>query len=169
MVSRKQKNSTGGRKVAGTASGATRRQALHGRLRAVLGGEGRHFTQQRATVFEYLSGADHHPTAEEVFLAVKPKLPKISLATVYKNLEALVACGAAAKLTYGDAAARYEVRRDHHYHTRCLQCGSLTDLEPAAGTEWLQRISPPPGFEVTDYRLELLGYCRHCRKKQKTG
>ncbi len=164
VVSRKTEHSTGSRKTAGAA----RRQALHGRLRTALGGEGRHFTQQRATVFEYLSGADHHPTAEEVFLAVKSKLPKISLATVYKNLEALVACGAATKLTYGDAAARYEVRRDHHYHTRCLQCGSLADLEPA-DANWLQRISPPPGFEVTDYRLELLGRCRHCRKKQKNG
>jgi Fe2+ or Zn2+ uptake regulation protein len=146
-----------------------RKQELHQTLRAALGDEGRHFTRQRAAVFEYLNRVTHHPTAEEVFLAIKPAVPKISLATVYKNLEALVACGAAAKLTYGDAAARYEVRRDHHYHARCLKCGSITDLEPAAGAEWLQQISPQPGFEITDYRLELLGYCRYCRKRQKNN
>ena len=48
-------------------------------------------------------------------------------------LEALVACGAASKLTYGDGAARYDIRTDHHYHSRCLGCGRITDLEPRGG------------------------------------
>src|SRR5262245_2578171 len=91
-------------------------------LRGMLDRQGASFTRQRATVFEYLRRAHHHPTAEEVFVAVKRDLPKISLATVYKNLEALVACGAASKLLFGDSAARYEIRTDPHYHTRCLKC-----------------------------------------------
>lgn len=132
-------------------------------LRQALGDEGRHLTEQRAAVFGYLSSVDHHPTADEVFMAVREKLPKISLATVYKNLEALVACAAASKLTYGDAAARYEARRDHHYHTRCLKCGSLADLEPAASEQLIALLKPPRGFKVEDYRIELLGVCRNCR------
>lgn len=143
------------------------RKAVQQQLRASLGREGRHFTRQRATVFDYLSQVTHHPTADDVYLAVKATLPKISLATVYKNLEALVACGFASRLTYGDGAARYETRRDPHYHQRCLLCGSLTDLEPVAGKELLRRIQPTGGFEATDFRLELLGHCRACRKKAK--
>src|SRR5262245_36312473 len=81
-------------------------------LRRMLGNSGANFTRQRAAVYGYLRAVDHHPTAEEVFLAVKQDLPKISLATVYKNLEALVACGAASKLAYGDAATRYDIRTD---------------------------------------------------------
>ncbi|HEX8071424.1 MAG TPA: transcriptional repressor [Pyrinomonadaceae bacterium] len=131
-------------------------------LRALLGTRGGHMTRQRLTVYEYLRGVTHHPTAEEVFLSVKRKLPKISLATVYKNLEALVACGAAAKLTYGDGSARYDIRTDHHYHTRCLKCGKVTDLDAAQGDEWLRRITPQGGFKVKDFRLELLGYCKQC-------
>lgn len=121
-------------------------------------------TSQRAAVYEYLSGVEHHPTAEEVFLAVKPKLPRISLATVYKNLEALVQCGAVSKLTYGDAAARYDIRTDHHYHTRCLGCAKIWDLDARKGSGLLARIKPQAGFDVKDYRLELLGYCRECRR-----
>jgi Fe2+ or Zn2+ uptake regulation protein len=143
-------------------------QELHRALRIALGNEGRHFTRQRAAVFEYLGQVNHHPTADEVFLAVREKLPRISLATVYKNLEALAACGAVVKLTYGDAAARYEIRSDHHYHTRCLKCGRITDLDATTGAEWLRRIQPQAGFEVTDYRLELLGYCHGCRKNKPT-
>ncbi|MBA3805819.1 MAG: transcriptional repressor, partial [Acidobacteria bacterium] len=63
-------------------------------LRQKLNTLGAQLTPQRAAVYHYLSEVTHHPTAEEVFLAVKPKLPRISLATVYKNLEALVQCGA---------------------------------------------------------------------------
>lgn len=132
-------------------------------LRQKLDERGGHLTRQRAAVFDYLSGVDHHPTAEEVFLNVKRKLPRISLATVYKNLEALVACQAVSKLTYGDGSARYDIRTDHHYHTRCLKCGRIWDLEAADGVAALKQIEPQPGFTVADYRLELLGYCKDCK------
>ena len=137
-----------------------RREALRQQLRT----KGAQLTEQRAAVHDYLSGVAHHPTAEEVFLAVKARVPRISLATVYKNLEALVQCGAAAKLTYGDASARYDIRTDHHYHTRCLACGRIWDLDAKEGAELLKRIKPQAGFEVEDYRLELLGRCRECRR-----
>jgi Fe2+ or Zn2+ uptake regulation protein len=139
---------------------AQRREALRQQLRT----KGAQLTEQRAAVHDYLSGVAHHPTAEEVFLAVKARVPRISLATVYKNLEALVQCGAVSKLTYGDASARYDIRTDHHYHTRCLACGKIWDLDAKEGTELLKRIKPQAGFEVEDYRLELLGRCRECRR-----
>jgi Fe2+ or Zn2+ uptake regulation protein len=138
-------------------------------LRQKLNTRGAQLTTQRAAVYEYLSGVEHHPTAEEVFLAVKPRLPRISLATVYKNLEALAACGAVSKLTYGDASARYDIRTDHHYHTRCLGCGKLWDVDAPGGTTRLEHIKPQAGFEVKHYRLELLGYCRQCRTKGTSG
>lgn len=139
---------------------ASKREKLQHRLSS----QGAHLTQQRAAVFDYLSQVEHHPTAEEVFLAVKRKLPRISLATVYKNLETLVACGTVSKLTYGDAAARYDIRTDHHYHTRCLECGKIWDLDAGKGSDLLKQIKPQAGFEVQDYRLELLGRCRECRR-----
>src|SRR5687767_3020853 len=133
-------------------------------LRRKLGERGAQLTTQRAAVYDYLSGVAHHPTAQEVFLAVKPSMPRISLATVYKNLEALVQCGAASKLVYGDGAARYDIRTDHHYHTRCLGCGQIWDLDAGAGFEAFAHLKPQAGFEVKDYRLELLGFCHECRR-----
>ncbi len=132
-------------------------------LRSLLTEQGASLTTQRTAVFNYLGRVDHHPTAEDVFLAVKQELPKISLATVYKNLEALVACGAASKLTYADAAARYDIRTDHHFHSRCTTCGKIMDLEPPASLELAKLIKAPRGFQVEDYRVELLGLCRECQ------
>jgi Fe2+ or Zn2+ uptake regulation protein len=132
-------------------------------LRRRLDERGGHMTRQRAAVYEYLGSVEHHPTAEEVFLNVKRRVPKISLATVYKNLEALVACEAITKLSYGDGSARYDIRTDHHYHTRCLDCGRMWDLEAARGKPALEQIKPHPGFTVSDFRLELLGHCKDCK------
>lgn len=143
----------------------SRKQAIQEEtLRQRLEVRGAHLTRQRAAVFDYVRQVEHHPTAEEVYLAVKQTLPRISLATVYKNLEALVACEVVSKLTYGDAAARYDIRTDHHYHTRCLNCGKIWDLDAEQGFEFFKHIKPQAGFTVKDYRLELLGYCRECRR-----
>lgn len=136
-------------------------------LRTKLDARGAHLTRQRAAVFLYLSQIDNHPTAEEVFLAVKADVPRISLATVYKNLEALVVCGAASKLTYGDAAARYDIRTDHHYHSRCLRCSRIRDLDPQVEAELGRLIKPPKDFEVNGYRVEVIGYCHSCQQQQK--
>ena len=87
-------------------------------------------TPQRLAVYDQLSRALHHPTAEEIFQAVRSTIPKISLATVYKALEALVAIGAATRLTVseGTGSARYDARSEDHYHFRCLRTGMVHDL-----------------------------------------
>ena len=69
-----------------TSMGARKPQFREAVLREKLQSRGAHLTQQSAAVFRFLQQAKHHPTAEEVYLAVKKKLPRISLATVYKNL-----------------------------------------------------------------------------------
>src|SRR5262245_42308553 len=98
-------------------------------LRDALDQAGWRFTKQRAAVFDYLRSVDNHPTAEEVYSAVRQQLSKISLATVYKALEALVDSQLASKITGGDGPARYDCRRDAHYHIRCLRTGQIRDLE----------------------------------------
>ncbi|HYL99438.1 MAG TPA: transcriptional repressor [Blastocatellia bacterium] len=135
-------------------------------LRSKLETRGCSFTRQRAAVFDYLGSVDTHPTAEQVFMAIKKTLPRVSLATVYKNLEALIDCGLASKLTYGDGSARYDIRTDHHYHTRCLECGQVRDVEPGRASSVLKQIMPATAFEVTGYRLELLGYCGRCASRK---
>lgn len=132
-------------------------------LRHALEQAGCRFTRQRAAVFAYLRSVRSHPTADEVYTAVRSVVPSISLATVYKSLEALVACRLAAKLP-GDGPARYDCRTDNHFHLRCLRTGQIRDLDAPPGS-LLDKLDPEvladlrrQGFHVTDYRLELIGY-----------
>lgn len=137
----------------------------HDDLRLALEGAGWRCTPQRLAVYDHLSGAAHHPTAEEVYQGVRLTIPKISLATVYKALEALVASGVATKLTAGDGSARYDARSERHYHLRCLRSGTVHDLPTPFDPDLIEKIDPDltqslrrKGFQVTGYRLELVGY-----------
>jgi Fe2+ or Zn2+ uptake regulation protein len=133
------------------------------RLRQALELSGQRFTEQRAAVYRYLAKTDVHPTADEVFLAVRASVPSISLGTVYKSLETLVECGLAVKLTFPGESARYDGCTDPHHHARCLGCGLVTDIPgeiPAGEIDALHDRSD--GFTVTGYQLQLSGYCPQC-------
>jgi Fe2+ or Zn2+ uptake regulation protein len=131
-------------------------------LRSALDAHGQRFTEQRAAVFRHLSASVDHPTADEVFTAVRTQIADISLATVYKALETIVGCGLATKLTYGDDSARYDARTDDHVHARCLICGAVRDVHGSNITGPLSEIRPAAGFRVEGYRVEVVGYCGQC-------
>ena len=132
-------------------------------LREALEANGQRFTEQRASVYRYLQSTTEHPTADDVFMAVRGEIADISLATVYKALETLVGCGLAVKLTYGDGSARYDGRTDPHPHARCLDCGAVLDVPGRLNATALEELGRVPGFEVEGYRLELVGHCETCR------
>jgi Fe2+ or Zn2+ uptake regulation protein len=141
---------------------------LAGQVRRALETAGCRYTVQRGAVFNHLAHVDSHPTAEDVYRAVRRQLPKISLATVYKALEALVGSGLATKLTNGDGSARYDCRCEDHYHLRDIETGEIRDLPSRFDPQLLAKLDPElverleqAGFEVTGYRLEVLGRFAH--------
>lgn len=139
------------------AAGSSERE-----FRRALGAGGHRYTAQRAAVYDTLYAASTHPTADEIFSRVRAQIPDISLATVYKALEAFVSCGIATKLTMGDGPARYDGRMDAHDHIRCVSCGCVTDIDQASSPDWLRTVSLRTDFEVLGYRLELVGTCPDC-------
>ena len=133
-------------------------------LRDALEANGQRLTEQRAAIYRFLQGNTEHPTADEVFTAVRSEITDISLATVYKALETLVSCGLAAKLSYADGSARYDPRTDDHFHARCLGCGMVRDVSGSSVSGALPTIQPADGFRVEGYRLEVVGYCATCAR-----
>lgn len=140
----------------------------HGALRQALERAGCRLTRQRAAVFDYLRSVDAHPTAEQVCTAVRRQIPDISLATVYKALETLVAARLATKLSDADGPARYDCRSDAHYHLRCTRTGQVHDLPTSYDPRLIEKLDPNllaelqrQGFQVTGHRLELVGFFRN--------
>jgi len=85
----------------------------------------------------------------------------LSLATVYNILDVLVRAGAASRIVHADRVAHFDARTDPHDHRRCARCGRLEDVDLPHRPERIADI-PSPGFTITGYRLELLGYCAAC-------
>jgi Fe2+ or Zn2+ uptake regulation protein len=141
-------------------------------VREALETSGLRCTPQRLAVYDFLSRADHHPTAEEVYQGVRTAVPRISLATVYKALEALVSTGVASKLSGGvggEISARYDARLDRHYHFYCERTGKVHDLPTEFDGELIEKLDPKladylecHGFRVTGYHLVLLGHQDVC-------
>jgi Fe2+ or Zn2+ uptake regulation protein len=138
--------------------------AREAKLREALEKAGWRYTRQRAAVFAYLCGAGCHPTAEQVYHAVRREIPNISLATVYKALEALVDARLAAKLADTEGPMRYDGHSEAHYHLRCTDTGEVRDLALPYDPALFDKLAPHlleelrrQGFEVTGHRLELLG------------
>jgi Fe2+ or Zn2+ uptake regulation protein len=132
-------------------------------LRAALEAAGHRHTTQRAAIYSFLRRVTTHPTADEIFTQVREVLPDISLATVYKALEAFVEAGIAQKLALGGGPARYDGRVEDHDHVRCLKCGMVRDVVGSHDNDMIRCLSSDHGFEIIDYRLELIGYCPNCQ------
>ena len=122
-------------------------------------------TPQRRVVYEVLLEKRDHPTATEVFLRVKQRMPSISLATVYNCLETLTHAGLVRQVNLDRAPSRYCPNLNEHAHFHCEDCGEISDvdLNPNGPAEAV--IDLPAGFVVHKYDVALRGLCPKCSAK----
>ena len=89
-------------------------------------------TKQREVILEELMKLRAHPSADELYERVKKRLPRISLGTVYRNLEMLSREGIIHRLETAGSQKRFDGETGDHQHIRCVRCGRIDDL-PAGG------------------------------------
>lgn len=118
-------------------------------------------TRQLRATFDALAGASDHPTTEQVFRRVRRLLPRVSLGTVYRNLEKLRAQGRARVVHIAGGPARYDARIGEHDHFLCEACSAVIDLEPLRGRADTSRLRRD-GFVVHAQSVALYGLCRGC-------
>lgn len=124
-------------------------------------------TIQRKTILETLRRLHSHPTAEELYQLVKPALPRVSLATVYRNLELLASEGLIRKLTIqGSSQKRFDGNPYPHSHAQCLKCGKIEDIIMNPEFDPTSFIKESYGFEIQDYNIEFKGLCAECKAYQ---
>ncbi len=124
-------------------------------------------TRQRRVILDELRRVDTHPTADELYALVRRVLPRISLGTVYRNLEILAERGLIRRLDGAGGKRRYDGDVGHHYHVRCERCGRMGDvhMEPIAIDKRAARRAS--AYRITGIRLELAGICPKCRAGSK--
>ncbi len=127
-------------------------------------------TPQRQVILDEVRALASHPTADEIYARVKKKLPRISMGTVYRNLDILASCGLISRLEPSQTQMRFDCNTGDHYHVNCVRCGCIEDesIKPADDTfETLQNaLGNLTKYGIFGHRLEFFGLCSRCRAQE---
>jgi Fur family transcriptional regulator, peroxide stress response regulator len=129
-------------------------------LRNRLMEKGLKVTPQRLAILGAVTALNTHPTADEIMAAIKTTNPNISLATVYKVLDAFVEKGLIKTVKTDRDIKRYDaVMESHHhlYHTNSSRIEDYTDNEL---NEMLRKYFDKkgiPNFKIEDIKLQIIG------------
>jgi Fe2+ or Zn2+ uptake regulation protein len=118
---------------------------------------GLRMTKQRWEVYRLLMDQRDHPTANEVFIRIKDRLPNISLATVYNCLEALVQHGVVRQVNFDREPSRFCPTLEEHGHFHDKKSGTIHDVTFKEGVNLADLLDLPPGTVVTDIEITLRG------------
>lgn len=119
-------------------------------------------TKQRELILAAIRATDAHPTADELFQSIRPQMPMISLATVYRNLNYLAGEGVIRKLEMPGMPDRFDRRLEPHDHLVCEGCGRVMDIELSCNLS--DEIAKAAGTPISSYSLVARGLCPHCRE-----
>lgn len=120
-------------------------------------------TSQRLVILDELGKVTSHPTADEVYEMVRKVLPRISLGTVYRNLDILSDHGVIQKLHVGGTQMRFDGNPEQHYHIRCTSCGRVDDIIVDPPHELDNLMHEIDGYKITGCNVEFFGICENCR------
>src|SRR5260370_40634404 len=118
-------------------------------------------------VLEIVSSVHSHPTAQEVYEAVRKVRPGIGLATVYRILHDLTEQGYIKDIGPSEDGCRYDGHVSRHDHAVCTLCGALLDVpvEITVPAEVLQEAAQATGMELSSHEIRFYGLCSLCQKR----
>lgn len=121
-------------------------------------------TRQRDLILKELRRMKTHPTSDEVFTAVRESMPRISLGTVYRNLDLLAKSGEI--LCLEGTPRRYDGDMTPHRHARCIICGCVADIFDDKKDVQLDENMHVEGFSrLTGVQVQYEGICLKCAAK----
>jgi Fur family ferric uptake transcriptional regulator len=127
-------------------------------------------TEQRSIILEELRRCRDHPGADQLYARVRERLPRISLATVYRNLELMAVRGLIRRLGPGAGSRRFDPVVADHGHFRCTACGAVEDLpfalelpRPDRRHPWVRQRTIEGG------QAEYFGLCPGCKRNRQAG
>ena len=118
-------------------------------------------TRQRQIVLETVQQHRDHPTADEIYLDVRSRNPKISRGTVYRNLNLLVGNGQIRHVKL-PGVDRFDWRQEPHYHLLCLACGKVRDVPIPYQQALNLEVEAQSGYRLIQHRTVFEGYCPDC-------
>ncbi|KUG56999.1 MULTISPECIES: Fur family transcriptional regulator [Kocuria] len=123
-------------------------------------------TRQRSALAELLARTPEFRSAQQIHAMLGEEGEPVSLATVYRNLNALAENGEVDVLATEGGESRYRrcVRTEHHHHLVCRRCGHTVEVAETSVERWAARTARRHGFSEVSHEIELHGICDTCRR-----
>ena len=122
-------------------------------------------TNQKKAILDYLQNCGGHPDAYGIYNVVKKKLPQISLATVYRNLDAMVKKGQVKAIRIKEDRFNYDGVPGSRNHFLCIECGRLYNIGDDILLDFEKINSEGVSGIVSEYEVMLRGVCINCQRK----
>jgi len=130
-------------------------------------------TLQRKIILEEVRKTHTHPTADEVYANVRKKIPRISMGTVYRNLDILSKIGLLHRIEPGQGhpQMRFDGNTEDHYHITCLRCGRIDDVPVNSPDGVLDHLTKAllkaTEYQVAGHHLDFYGLCPQCMEEEE--
>lgn len=125
------------------------------------------YSKNRQALLCYLANTKTHPTAEWVYERLKAENPRLSLATVYRNLVRLESDGAIRSIGTVNGQERFDGDTSPHAHVICTDCGKVDDVDGVSLPD------PDPacvaGYEISRAEVRFYGVCADCARKEQSN
>lgn len=118
-------------------------------------------TRQRKAIQQCITVAGRPLAPQEILEHAQQDVPGIGMATIYRNIKALLEAGEIAAVSLPSGGDRYEVAgHGHHHHFHCRACDKVFEVHACPGD--MQKLAPT-GFQLESHELTLYGLCDRCR------
>jgi Fur family ferric uptake transcriptional regulator len=124
------------------------------------------FTKQREEILKALFNSKTHLSSEELYKSLETK--GVGIATVYRTLSLLENEKIATTFT-NNGIKYYELKKEHHDHIICSQCGKVEEFLSPEIEELQEKIALSLGFEITNHSLQIFGICKECQISNQTN
>jgi Fur family ferric uptake transcriptional regulator len=123
-------------------------------------------TRQREAIWQVIERAARPLGPQEILDLAKEEVPRLGIATVYRNIKALIGEGRLRVVELPGRSDRYEVAgKEHHHHFHCRRCDGVFEVETCPGD--FETLTPT-GFRLEEHEVTLYGLCVSCNSREVT-
>lgn len=127
------------------------------------------YSLQRERIYEAVAASTEHPTAHMIYEALRAELPKLSLGTVYRDLNQLFEAGRILRISMPDGQCRFDRTVEAHAHIVCERCGRVADVALPQFDNLQQAVWQETAYELRSLDAVLRGFCEDCAADPDTA
>ena len=117
-------------------------------------------TPQRLAILEIIF-SHRHINIDKLYDEVKQKFDSISLATIYKNINAMTKNMLLQEIKLPNEKNVYEMIKEEHSHLLCNKCGEVIDIQVET-KDITKDIEKKYDFTISQSDVVLSGTCKNC-------